>query len=200
MKKIIEKWVVYEARKPAEKWAVTIPHNVQQLFAGDDLLVSENTKKLRFAEDCRWIYETVLPIGSLHKKHVLEFKGLDYMCEIEINGKRAILHEGMFSRVFLDLAGYVKQGQNTVRVIFHLPERMKSIENRGHTMKCQSAWGWDAVPRLLTLGIWDDVVLHESETGSSGIITLKPCAQTAAALVYSSGPRSVPPKPSRKSR
>ncbi len=165
MKKIIDQWTVYDAQSPAETWAVTTPHNLQQLFAGDDLFVSDNTKKLLWAEDRRWVYEAVIAIDDLNITHVLEFKGLDYFCDIHINGQKAASHEGMFSRIFVDLEGLVKQGGNTVSVTFYLPESMKSIDGRGYTMKCQSAWGWDAVPRLLSFGIWDDVILHTSEAG-----------------------------------
>lgn len=165
MKKVIGAWTVYDAQSPADTWAVNTPHNLQQLFAGDDLFVSRNTEKLLWAEDCRWVYETVIVIEDIRQKHVLEFKGLDYICDIYINDHKILSHEGMFSRVFIDLHGYVKQGVNTVKVVFYLPESMKNAENRGRTMKCQSAWGWDAVPRLLTFGIWNEVVLHISEAG-----------------------------------
>ncbi len=165
MKKIIDQWTVYDSQTPAQTWAVTTPHNLQQLFAGDDLFVSDNTKKLLWAEDRRWVYETVISIDDINLKHVLEFKGLDYIFDIRINGQKILTREGMFSRVYIDLDGHLEKGENTVSVTFYLPESMKSIDGRGFTMKCQSAWGWDAVPRLLSFGIWDDVILHESETG-----------------------------------
>ena len=186
MKKIIDQWTVYDAQSPTESWAVTTPHNLQQLFAGDDLFVSKNTEKLLWTENHRWVYETTVSIGDINKKHVLEFKGLDYFCDIEINGQKIMTHEGMFSRVFIDLDGLVKPGENTVSVTFYLPEAMKIIDGRGFTMKCQSAWGWDAVPRVLTFGIWDDVILHQSKAGfikNYQIKTLSADEKTARVLI-----------------
>jgi len=59
-----------------------------------------------------------LPLAS---HHLLEFTGVDYLCEVWVNGQYVGEHEGYFQTFSFDISSYLKQGTNTIKVKVNSP-------------------------------------------------------------------------------
>jgi beta-mannosidase len=88
-------------------------------------------------------------------------RGVDYECEVRINGKARHHQAGMHTPFEMDLTAEAKGGTLEV-VVFPAPfgESQPLIERRPRAdCKPPVAYGWDFHPRLIPLGIWDDTSL-----------------------------------------
>ena len=59
-----------------------------------------------------------LPLAS---HHFVEFTGVDYLCEVWVNGTYIGEHEGYFQTFSFDISSYLKQGENTIKVKVNSP-------------------------------------------------------------------------------
>ncbi len=110
---------------------------------------------------------TLLKTGK-GKRLWLNFRGINYMAEIFLNGKRisTTTHEGMFIRRSYDITDAVKTGDNTLAVLVFPPD-IPGEDNGGqagdgqiaknNTMQCTAGWDWIAAVRDRNTGIWDQV-------------------------------------------
>ena len=122
------------------------------------------------------------------KRLTLEFDGVDYSCEVWINGKKAGVHDGMFQQFPLDVTDFVRpDSMNRIGVkIAGMPEELRPwMEGADGAMSgvgteyffvkandkirqvlkglkspanCSYDWGTN----IYTLGIWKDVRLRAS--------------------------------------
>jgi beta-mannosidase len=135
-----------------------------------------NARSCEWVENRHWIYETVLPdewIDSEHKFH-LKCLGLDYRGRIMLNGREV----GGFDNVFVpweyDLTPFLKEADNTLRIIFELSPRWLGqiyFTSRIKDWKERFNYHWDWTSRLVQIGIWDSVYLVNINEGR--INTLK---------------------------
>jgi beta-mannosidase len=138
---------------------VMIPNVVQASpfsLPKDELYRLENTEQVQWMSACAWAYCTALTLPEItpDREGVLCFHGLDYTCDIRIDGKVVCQHEGMFSTVEVPLS-HLPAGNHTVVVVFYPPtDFTKPL--REHA-KARFSIGWDWAPRLVTMGIWNDV-------------------------------------------
>ncbi len=139
-----------------------------------------NEKKVQWIEKENWEYvcefeagKEILSSGNI----ILHFKGLDTYAEVSLNGKRLFEADNMFIPWEYDVTNLLIPGNNKLRVFFHSPfmkglEKYKSLSyhlpanNDEHefrvspfTRKAPYMYGWDWGPRLLTSGIWKEVLL-----------------------------------------
>lgn len=135
-----------------------------------------------------WWYKKIftLPEEFLSDRQTLIFEGVDYSCDIYLNGTHVGRNEGMFKRFAFDVTSVIrKTGPNVLLVhIDRMPEELlewivdsdgpMSAEGTEHffvfannkirqTLKglkspanCSYDWGTN----IYTLGIWKDVCLH----------------------------------------
>ncbi len=146
---------------------VTVPHNVQQAFFDNktQLFYGQNLESIRWTEDKAWIYRTAWQQEKQAGKHyLLTFHGFDYHGEIYLNGSLLRCHTGMFGSVQIDITEQLLDGENNLWVVFWLEEDMLQRSTRHYGLKCQNSYEWDAAPRMLTMGLWDDVLLEEKES------------------------------------
>lgn len=100
----------------------------------------------------------------------LVFEGLDTVAEIELNGKFLAKTENMFHPHSFEVTANLKNGKNHLKI--HFPAHHKTIEgfpldqyisvfaaDRVFTRKMQCSFGWDWVPRLVSVGPWRPVKL-----------------------------------------
>ncbi|MFQ5576251.1 MAG: glycoside hydrolase family 2 protein, partial [Anaerolineae bacterium] len=129
-----------------------------------------------------WWYRTTLKADVRPgERAFVRFYGLDYRAAIFVNGRQVARREGMFSRHTLDVTEAAAGGRFELAVRLWgggaLPRRAltrrqkiwRAIAGRLHRswvgvypprsagLKAQMWFGWDFAPRLLTVGIWDDV-------------------------------------------
>ncbi|HIP30011.1 MAG TPA: hypothetical protein EYG83_04270 [Sulfurospirillum arcachonense] len=66
----------------------------------------------------RNIHMKDLPLAT---NHLLEFTGVDYLCEVWVNGTYVGNHEGYFQTFSFDISSHLKQGNNTIKVKVNSP-------------------------------------------------------------------------------
>ena len=105
--------------------------------------------------------------------------GLDDNGVIMVNGKEA----GRFNNTFIpynfDLTTCLKEKDNTLAIVFECPPSY--LGQIGYTSKIRDwkprfYYGWDWIPRIVQIGIWDDVFLEvldkdHSEVGVAGAMS-----------------------------
>jgi beta-mannosidase len=149
-----------------------IPGSVQQalLDAGliEDWNIGTNYKNCEWIENRHWIYFVNLSDEFIHigKKTKLICKGLDDNGEIWLNGKLI----GKFNNTHLeykfDLSSALKSTGNRLAIIFECPERYQGQiywTSKTKLNKPRFYYSWDWCPRIVQIGIWDDVLLEVSD-------------------------------------
>ena len=137
-----------------------------------------------WVDDWDWWYRVELEGGVLPAEAVvLQADGIDFYSAIWLDGRRLATHAGMFARQSVMLSPHLNNpGPHELavrlwggRVFDHLRLAPKQrvlrqatklaqmgpdlISERFATSKAQFSFGWDFAPRVLTMGIWDDVRL-----------------------------------------
>lgn len=120
-----------------------------------DPFYSDNHEKQQWISEREWLYEKEfsVPHGGRWR---LRFEGVDYISEFWLNDVKLGEHTGMFSAVTFDVTKIIRES-NTLRIRLAPPP-----ENRREAVKCQMSYGWDFAPRIVTIGIWDDVNIIRS--------------------------------------
>lgn len=137
-----------------------------------DLYYSTNTLDAQKLEDVHVWYFTKVNIRN--EKQYLRFEGIDTFSDIYVNGSLVKTTDNMF--LPYDVEDGWNIGENDV--VVHIKPTM--LEARKFTppaisyalrynyaglyvRKAGHSFGWDIMPRILTPGIWKDVVLCEKE-------------------------------------
>lgn len=106
-----------------------------------------------------------------HDHVLLRCEGLDTLCDVFLNDICIFTGENMHRTYEVDIKAALRAGENTLRVVFHSPNRFIAEKNAEmpndfleHTMdgfaflrKAHYMFGWDWGPRLPDAGIWRDI-------------------------------------------
>ena len=153
----------------------TVPGCVHtDLIAGGyidgDIFFRDNAEKIRWIEDCDWVYTKEFKVDLMHRNLCLCFEGLDTYCDIYLNGKHLGYCDDMFIPHRFNINSFVKYGENNVlEVRFYSPiaavrGRKKRdgafTTERLYTRRMQCTYGWDWVYRFVTCGIFRPVYLE----------------------------------------
>jgi beta-mannosidase len=148
---------------------VTVPGSVQKALkdAGiiEDWNIGNNYINIEWIENRHWIFVTRIPDEWVKNdcKIVLKCLGLDDNGVIMVNGKEA----GNFSNTFIpyifDITSFLKDKNNTLAIVFKCPPSY--LGQIGYTSKIKDwkprfYYGWDWIPRIVQIGIWDDIRLQ----------------------------------------
>lgn len=99
----------------------------------------------------------------------LNFRGINYMAEIFLNGKRinTTTHEGMFLRKSFNITPYLKSDSANILAVLVYPPTYVGNPNggqggdgqiaRNNTMQYTPGWDWIQPVRDRNTGIWDEV-------------------------------------------
>lgn len=173
--------------KGSDKWyPATVPGVVHTDLLNNGLIeepyYSTNENKLQWIEEKEWEYQTKFVITSKQlssESLMLDFKGLDTYAQVYVNEKLLLRSDNMFVEWKLDIKPFVKEGENTLRVVFEsayavgkeiakgypkLPaDNDKGIDYKTSvfTRKAPYHFGWDWGPRFVTAGIWKPVYVEE---------------------------------------
>ena len=120
---------------------------------------AENVRAYAGMEDQYWLYTTRCPAAPLQPGERLFFTcgGVDYRCEVRIDGQRVHEQEGMFTAFELDCTTYADTGAQLQVLVFPAPKRHATPADRSQasaSVKPPVSYGWDWHPRLIPLGIW----------------------------------------------
>ena len=187
----------------------TVPGNVELdlVRAGvlPELSVGNNIYLLRPYEAYEWIYWRAFPSPLIEKGQTVQlvFKGLDCIADIWLNG----VHVGNNQNMLIAYACDVSSDLRPNGELNELRVRIYSAVLRGRKYKPESInfafgpnweslnvrkaphmYGWDILPRLVSAGLWRDVVLQVQEPTRWDSVywaTLKvdPAAHTATVSV-----------------
>ncbi|MBR0503891.1 MAG: glycoside hydrolase family 2, partial [Kiritimatiellae bacterium] len=170
---------------PAE--TISIPATVPGCYELDlcaagllpNLFYSNNQYAARKYEGHQWLYSRTFTLGAVasDEKAVLEFDGLDTLCDVFVNGRKVGEAADMFIPHAFDVTKFVRAGENELAVLFRSPvvesqfSEIAPIGNAGSTSELEAfrkpshMIGWDILPRFISAGIFRDarVVVRKPE-------------------------------------
>ena len=167
--KFTQQWQARAIRpEGASEWfPAEVPGNVQydygRMMGWGDISVADNVEKFRQTEDYTWEYRTELSYAAQPgERAALVFEGVDYRFDVLIDGELRLEHEGMFTRVEVDLAD--ESGSELIVRIHPHPKRATAeFEDRQQADQCVKppvCYEWDWHPRMLVSGIWQDAYVE----------------------------------------
>src|SRR5215216_4206212 len=115
-----------------------------------------------------WLYKKTFAVGEEVKgsRVQLHFDGVDYQAEFFLNGESLGTHTGMFTPVIFEVTDKLLYGEeNLLTVVIEaapLEEPQVGRTSRVRSAKTRMNYWWDFCPRMVHLGIWDDVYLDVS--------------------------------------
>lgn len=146
-----------------------------------------NEREVQWIDKVDWEYKTTFNIeqSSLNNHHInLHFDGIDTYGIVYINDQKIGETDNMFREWDFDIKPFIKEGQNTLKVVLKSPIQKGLVELEKHgyglpavndqseigelgekqvsifTRKAGYHYGWDWGPRLVTSGIWRDVTVQ----------------------------------------
>ena len=140
----------------------TVPGAVQLDWARarglPDPEYGDNVRAYDGLEDSHWLYRTRIPKVALGAGEELVFAcgGVDYACEVRLDGRTVLNHVGLFSAFEVDLSDR-QEGTLLDVVVLPAPKRSGAPADRaqaGDSCKPAVSYGWDWHPRLIPLGLW----------------------------------------------
>lgn len=128
----------------------------------DDPHYGRNSLKAKWVPEKEWWYKRQfdVPNEMQGKQIMLVFEGVDYACDVFLNGKLLGSHEGMFSKFEFDVTELIsfeklRFGTNVLMVRLHpAPKRYSQVAGR------KPAWHGDYWVSLPPTGIWRPVYLE----------------------------------------
>jgi len=141
-----------------------------------------NEQSLQWIGEKDWEYKAEFELTQdiLGKKNIeLFFKGLDTYADVYLNNSLILTADNMFCEWRKDVKRLL-QKHNTLRIVFRnvfsvnlpkwksAPYKLQAFPNNDqadtmlavYSRKAQFHYGWDWGPRLITCGIWRDIVLE----------------------------------------
>jgi len=168
--KFEQKWTGYSVTdgKYSDGFSVTVPGNIQRDYAAymgwGDVNYMDNCRKFLDIEDLFWSYKTEIEYTKNEGERVFFVThGIEYEYDIILNGKKLVHHEGMFTKVELDITDGLESGNALEVLIYPHPKREGAVEDRALAdQSCKPAveYGWDWHPRVLLSGLWDETYIE----------------------------------------
>lgn len=164
-----------EKSRPDEYYEATVPGAVQLDYAKHynlhDYRRGTNYKQFKWTEDKFWVYTSEFDASGIKNGSYLSLavNGIDYKYKIFANGKLLCDYEGMYRRWRLSLTEFTASKINLEIVIYPVPKsQLDGVhpDTRDEANQCCKpavSYGWDFHPRLIPLGIWEDIYIEVSE-------------------------------------
>lgn len=149
-----------------------VPGSVQMALLREGLIPDWNSglnsKESEWVENRHWVYEAVIPDEYFREgcSCRLSCLGLDGFGWLLINGKEIGRFNNAFVPHHFDLVDGLKKKGNRLQIVFGCPPRW--LGQFGYTSqmtewKPRFNYTWDWIPRLVQIGIWDDIMLEVSD-------------------------------------
>ena len=154
----------------------TVPGDVQSdaMDAGviGDVSVGYNAMQAEWTHGRDWMYvRRFTPEKVDCKKILLCFDGVDYACDVFLNGEWIGSHEIAWIPFQFDVTDKIKVGEENCLIVLVKAAPYEQSQggscNQVHTLKARFAYGWDFCTRLVPLGIWRDVYVEYRKSGYS---------------------------------
>ncbi|MDR1369629.1 MAG: hypothetical protein LBJ72_05835 [Dysgonamonadaceae bacterium] len=145
----------------------TVPGSVQTALKNAGLLPDWNTGlhhyEVEWTENRHWIFSAKIPddwLSAGRENITLQCDGLDHKGLLMVNGKEAGRFDNAFIPYSFRIDRFLKDGNNTIAFVFDSPpEDLNQIgwTSRITDWKPRFYYGWDWIPRLVQIGVWDKV-------------------------------------------
>lgn len=153
----------------------TVPGDVQSdaLEASliGDINYGYNALNAEWTYQRDWLYvKRFIPVDEQYRRIRLCFDGVDYSCEVYLNGSWLGNHENAWIPFEFDITDKILRDQENCLIV--LVKAAPEAEGQwGRTsavrhLKARFAYGWDWCTRLVPLGIWKDVYLRYDKEAS----------------------------------
>ncbi len=166
--------------------SAAVPGSVQLALRNAGLLpdwnVGLNSRDCEWVENRHWIYETRLPDEWIEPGRTIRLQclGLDYSGWVLLNGVEIAAFRGSFRPQNVDLTPHLRTAakgagessaaservpaqSNTLQIVFDCPPRWLGqfgATSRMREWKPRFNYTWDWTPRLVQIGVWDDLLLE----------------------------------------
>lgn len=172
-----EDWLWRGAHQPNSRdvrgWQVaSVPGSVQndlwQAGLIPDPYVGMNSLSIEWVPERTWLYKkTFLADPGLRGERVqLVFEGVDYSARFFLNGELLGQHTGMFLPAVFEVGERLNYAGENLLVVVIDPAPFEQPQigytSRVYTQKARMNYWWDFCPRMIHLGLWQDVFLRVS--------------------------------------
>jgi hypothetical protein len=161
-----------------------VPGSVQGALRDAGLIpdwnVGLNSRQCEWVENRDWMFEAELPGEWIPKggRARLKCDGLDYQGVVLVNGRQAGRFRGTHVPHVFDLTRRLTaQGSNRLTLVFtEIPRYLGQI---GYTSKVREwktrfNYVWDWVPRIVQIGVWDQIRLEVQHGDAINTLSLYP--------------------------
>ncbi len=143
----------------------SVRHALKKAGKVSDWNIGLNYTSSEWVENRHWLYATEIPdewVSTGDKNIVLRCHGLDYKGIVMVNGKEAGQFDNAFIPYDFEIGKYLKEKNNTLVFVFECPP--ENLAQIGWTSEIKDwkprfNYGWDWVPRIVQIGVWDKVQL-----------------------------------------
>ncbi len=160
----------------------TVPGSVQRALREAGMLpdwnVGTNWLACDWVENRQWMFETHLPdmVPSAGQRWVLRCDGLDYKGWVFVGQALAGEFCNGHLPVEFDLTSLITEPGMSLRIMFDLPPRWlgqfgRTSEMRDRKVRFNYTWDWQ--PRLVQVGIWDDISLDIESGPALSAVTVR---------------------------
>ena len=127
-----------------------------------DIYWRDTAEQVQWIENEDWVYTKHFTADVLEDGATLVFECLDTYADIYLNEHHVGSAENMFITHRFPVDGTLRQGENTLRVVFYSPvKRVEGTPDRSaafskgrlYTRRMQCTYGWDWTMRFVTCGI-----------------------------------------------
>lgn len=131
-----------------------------------DYWIGDNFRALQGLDESHWVYRTHLtawPALAPDQRVFLVLAGVDYACEVALDGVPVLRHEGMQTPVEIDLTARAGRDTWLTVTLFPAPKsHAEPLDRRQADSTCKPAvaYTWDFHPRLIPLGFWRETYLE----------------------------------------
>jgi beta-mannosidase len=165
----------------SDELASAMPAQVHEILLQhgkiEDPLIMGNTEKCLWVAESDWIYRCGFQSDGSGKRQYLEFRGLDTLVDIYLNGKHIASHNDMFIPLKVEVSDTLKD-TNVLLLHFHSPHKYirehtcPAVENgmvARHKILRKPVHDFidflGTKPYLTNIGVFDDVILETAEEG-----------------------------------
>ena len=150
----------------------------QQGYLPKDLFMGENIKQAEAFECWEWWYERKFAAPAEREGVWLVFEGVDCLAEYTLNGHPIGKSENALIAHEFEVGHYLQDGENTL--VVHLTSPVLAAHEQDYTVhamlsygggaietavrRAPHSYGWDIMPRAVTVGLWRDVRLEVRDT------------------------------------
>ncbi len=156
----------------------SVTYDLWMLKEIPDPYYEKNSLLIEWIPERTWIYKKTfnIPKEFKDKTLTLTFEGVDYSALFYLNDKFLGEHNSMFTPISFDITNIISfDEENVLSVVLNkAPDEQPQVSKTRYvtTHKSRMTYWWDFCPRMIHIGIWDDVHIEASNSIKINQITV----------------------------